>query len=101
MLRKRKKNNPNFIFPIFGKKPSGQGLTEYLIIVSLIAIGTIGIVRIMGQTLSAQFTDVTHALRGEHTRKTEKAEIRESHYKLKDLGNFLDGSSSREQKSDK
>ena len=37
----------------------GQGLVEYLIIVALMAVATIGIVRVLGQTVSAKFASAT------------------------------------------
>jgi pilus assembly protein Flp/PilA len=76
----------------------GQGLIEYLIIVALMGVATIAIVRVMGETVSAKFASVTHALQGE--RKSIKPRIEESHYKKKDLGNFFDGTGSRSSGSD-
>ena len=67
----------------------GQGLIEYLIIVALMAIATIAVIRVMGQSVSAKFASVTYALQGE--KKSIKPRIDESHYKKKDLGNFFDG----------
>ena len=46
----------------------GQGLIEYLIIVALIAVGTIGIMRVMGQAVGSRFATISDAIQGE--RKT-------------------------------
>jgi pilus assembly protein Flp/PilA len=68
----------------------GQGLIEYLIIVALMAVATIGIVRVLGQTVSAKFATATYALQG--TRKTVRVEsVDDSLHKKKDLGNFMNG----------
>jgi pilus assembly protein Flp/PilA len=77
------------------RNQSGQGLIEYLIIVALMAVATIGIVRIMGQTVSAKFATVTYALQG-RSKSVETEQIEERHYKNKDLGDFFNGSAKRE-----
>jgi pilus assembly protein Flp/PilA len=45
----------------------GQGLIEYLIIVAVIAVGSIGIVRLLGTTVKARYTNITNALQGRET----------------------------------
>lgn len=71
----------------------GQGLIEYLIIVALMAVATIGIVRVLGQTVSAKFATATYALQG--TKKAVRVEsIDDSLHKKKDLGNFMNGAGS-------
>lgn len=68
----------------------GQGLIEYLIIVALMAVATIGVVRVMGQTVSAKFATATYALQGK--KKSAKVDaVDESLYRRKDLGNFING----------
>lgn len=44
---------------------SGQGMTEYIIIVALIAIGSIAIITVFGQNLRNLFAMSTNALAGE------------------------------------
>jgi pilus assembly protein Flp/PilA len=81
------------------KKNSGQGLIEYLIIVALMAVATIGVVRIMGQTVSAKFATITYALQGKS--KSVKAEsVDASSYKKKDLGDFFKGSGGKNSNND-
>ena len=71
----------------------GQGLIEYLIIVALMAVATIGIVRVLGQTVTAKFASATYALQG--TKKSVRVEtIDESLHKKKDLGDFMNGAGS-------
>ena len=72
------------------RNQKGQGLVEYLIIVALMAVATIGIVRVMGQTVSAKFATITYALQG--SKKSAKVErVQDNQYKKKDLSNFFDG----------
>ncbi|HZD55066.1 MAG TPA: hypothetical protein VE080_02305 [Candidatus Aquicultoraceae bacterium] len=42
----------------------GQGLTEYIIIVALVAIATIGVVNIFGNQLRHQFSTIVAAMSG-------------------------------------
>ncbi len=72
----------------------GQGLVEYLLIVALMAIASIGVVRVMNQTITAKFATVTHALQGK--KKSIQVEaIETSDYKKKDMKNFFDGVASQ------
>lgn len=43
---------------------SGQGMSEYLIIVALIAIAAIGVVTVFGRDIRALFSDTTNSLAG-------------------------------------
>ncbi|MCM2281907.1 MAG: hypothetical protein NDI61_08690 [Bdellovibrionaceae bacterium] len=75
------------------KNSRGQGLIEYLIVVALMAVATIGIVRVMGQTVSAKFASATYALQGK--KKAVKADaVDEGLYRRKDLGDFINGAGS-------
>ena len=50
-----------------GKNRKGQGLTEYIIIVALVAIAGIGIVNIFGNQLRNQFHTIVKAMAGSET----------------------------------
>lgn len=43
----------------------GQGLTEYIIIVALVAIAAIGVVNIFGNQLRNQFSTIIQAMAGQ------------------------------------
>lgn len=77
-------------FKVGRKSESGQGLVEYLIIVALMAIASIGIMKIMGQNVQAQFARITHALRGEDKQPRLQNVNRNSH-RQKDLSDFFKG----------
>ncbi len=72
----------------------GQGLVEYLLIVALIGVATMGIMRVLGQTVSAKFATVTYALQGSKKSVTSER-IEASHHKKKDMSDFFDGVSSK------
>ncbi len=49
----------------------GQGLTEYIIVVALVAIAGIGIVNVFGNQLRKQFHVIVKAMAGSETGKVE------------------------------
>ena len=75
----------------FKLNSAGQGLIEYLIIVSIMAISTIGIISLMGQTMKAKFGSITSSLQGKP--QTLGPTSVDSHlYQKSDLGNFFENS---------
>jgi len=80
------------------KNKKGQSLVEYMVIVALMGVASIGIVRVLNQTVRAKFTEMTYALRGEK-RSIRKARVDTPYHKVKDLSNFLHGVSNKESHS--
>src|ERR1043166_5638765 len=56
---------------IGSKKQLGQGMTEYIIIVALIAIAAIGVYSAFGHTLKNQVSGVTAGIAGNGARATQ------------------------------
>jgi Flp pilus assembly pilin Flp len=56
------------------RKRRGQGMTEYLIITALIAVGAIGVVGILGKNVQANFGTIANALRGGDSIKVQTAD---------------------------
>ena len=54
-------------------KRSGQGLTEYIIIVALVAIAAIGVVNIFGNQLRHQFSTIIASMSGSSVQVTSLA----------------------------
>ena len=68
----------------------GQGLIEYLILVALMAVATIGIVRVLNYTVQTRFANAIYALQGSGKRvKTETFD--ESQLHKRDLSDFMNG----------
>lgn len=67
----------------------GQGLVEYLIVVSLMAVASIAVVRALSQVVQSRFRSVASGLQGD--RRGAKVQLDESLTKRKDMGNFFDG----------
>jgi pilus assembly protein Flp/PilA len=66
----------------------GQGMSEYLIIVALVAIAAIGVVTVFGRDIRELFSGTTDALAGNQaTNKAVKANVRQNKG-LKDFGTY-------------
>lgn len=72
----------------------GQGLVEYVIVVALIAVASMGVVRILQQTIKVNLTNVIFALQSDGRRKVSAEKIQESDYKKSDFGDFMNGAAS-------
>ncbi len=70
------------------RRRRGQGMTEYIIIVALIAIAAIGVVTIFGDNIRDLFAGATNALAGETAVKIDSENARGSHTKTKTLRSF-------------
>lgn len=70
------------------KTQKGQGLIEYIILVAIIAVASIGIVRTLGHVATTQLANITLALQGKAGRKLQPTSVHESLYSKKDLSDF-------------
>lgn len=77
----------------------GQSLIEYLIIVAIVAVGTLSIVRVVGKNVSVQFANVAKALGGGDENQLKAEKVTAKMYNKKDLSNFLEGSVSSDRSS--
>ena len=73
----------------------GQGLVEYLIIVALMGVATIGVIRLLNQTTNAQFATIINSLQGNPKKRVKMESVQGNDYKKKDLSNFMNGASHR------
>lgn len=86
-----------FKSPLKNKK--GQGLIEYLIIVAIVAVGSIAVIKVVGANIDVQFANVAQALGGTDSQKKNAYEVGESLYKKRDFSNFFEDSvNSKKQK---
>ena len=73
------------------KSKKGQGLVEYLILVALIAVGTIGVIKVVGQNVTKQYERVNRAMGASGSSTIKLEGVAESQMKRKDLSNFMEG----------
>ena len=83
MMRKKRKGNQR-----------GQGLIEYLILTALMGVATIGVIRVLNQTVKARFASAVYALQG-NPKKVKTNSLKEQDYQKSDLGNFMNGAASK------
>ncbi len=79
------------------KNERGQGLIEYIIIVALIAVASIAVMRVMGQNVQGQLARITNGLQGDNS-KPRLNKVQKSHYKQRDLSDFIEGAASDDKK---
>ena len=70
---------------------SGQGMSEYLIIVALIAIAAIGVVTVFGRDIRELFSGTTNSLAGNQTTNTAVKGKVKANKSLKDYGKYTAG----------
>ncbi len=68
----------------------GQGLIEYLIIVAIIAIGSMAVMRVVGNNLGVRFANIAKVLGGS-TEGVRIQNVNASKVHQKDLTDFMDG----------
>lgn len=73
----------------------GQGLIEYLILVALIAVATIGVVKVVGNNLAAQYENINRAMGAANSSKLTVENASAAALKQKDLSNFIDSARSQ------
>ncbi|MFZ3230810.1 MAG: hypothetical protein WA160_11445 [Pseudobdellovibrio sp.] len=69
----------------------GQGLIEYLILVSIIAVGTLGVVRVVGQNVGTHYENINRALGAKKADALTILNADDKLLKKKDLSTFMDG----------
>lgn len=78
------------------KNQKGQGLVEYMIIVALMAVATMGIMRVLSQTTSGKLANITQSLQGGKASLTVEFErVDKDDIRKKDMSDFFNGSRSR------
>ena len=81
------------------KKEGGQSLIEYLVLVAIVAIGSLAVLRVLGKNLHVQLGNVARVLAGEESSQIKGEKVRGKHYGKRDFSNFMRGAVT-EEKSD-
>jgi len=78
------------------KNQKGQSLIEYMVIVALMAVATMGVMRVLSQTTSGKLASITQSLQGGKGNINIQFEKIEAHdLRKKDMGDFFRGSRSQ------
>ena len=70
------------------RSESGQGLSEYLIIVALVAIAAIGVVTVFGRDIRELFSGTTDSLAGNQAANTARKATVKANKNLKNFGKY-------------
>lgn len=70
----------------------GQSLVEYLIIVTLVAVATIGMVKAVGTNINVHFANIAKALGGDHN-DLKPVKVQANQLETRDLSNYMRGAS--------
>jgi len=80
---------------ILRKKPSGneagQSLIEYLLLTSLMAVATMGVMRVMSHSVNAKFAQITESIQGKDPGEVKFDSVVGADYEKKDMSNFMEG----------
>ena len=90
----------NRLFHKRRKKSRGQGLVEYLILIALMGVATIGIIRTLNQTVKSRFANAIYALQG-RKQKAKTHTLKKEEYQRSDLSNFMTGAASGDESKGK
>ena len=73
------------------KNESGQSLVEYMIIVALVAVGSIAIMRTLSETIKVNFAKIAQSLGAEGKDLKTPPKISNQSVHKSDLKNFMNG----------
>lgn len=77
------------------KDKKGQGLVEYVVIVALVAVATMGLMRILQGTVRSNLASIIMALQGDGRRKAPQPTLTEDDWKKLDMSDFMNGAANR------
>ncbi len=74
----------------------GQGLVEYVILVALVGVATVGMVRLLQHTVKVNFANVIHALQSDDNARKESFErVNSGDVRKSDFSDFMNGATGR------
>ncbi len=77
------------------KNQKGQGLLEYIILIALVGVASMGMIRILQHSIKANFANVIFALQDDNKRKVSAEKITDDDLRKADFGDFMNGASSK------
>jgi pilus assembly protein Flp/PilA len=79
------------------KNQKGQGLLEYIILIALVGVASMGMIRLLQHSIKANFANVVFALQDDTRRKASADKVSEEDLRKSDFGDFMNGASSKNQ----
>ena len=68
-------------------KRRGQSLMEYMILLALVGVASMGVLQVLSKNLKVNFAKISQALKGEEGQMQGET-VRPGDYDVKDLGDF-------------
>ena len=84
----------------FIRNSRGQSLIEYVVLVALVGVATIGMVRVLQKTVKVNLANVVHALQSDGKRRESHERVEESDLRKADFGDFMNGAAGRARERD-
>ncbi len=78
------------------RNQKGQSLIEYVILVALVGVATMGMVRLLQKSVSVNLANVVHALQSDGKRKESHERVSADDIRKKDFSDFMNGAGSHE-----
>ena len=78
------------------RNPRGQSLIEYVILVALVGVATMGMVRVLQKSVKVNLANVIHALQSDGKRKESQEHITEEEMRKSDFSDFMNGAAGRD-----
>lgn len=75
----------------------GQSLIEYVVLVALIGVASVGMVRLLQKSINVNIANIVHGLQSDGKAKESFERIEESDLRKKDFSDFMNGASNRQQ----
>lgn len=74
------------------RNSQGQGMVEYIILVAIIAVASLGIVKVLGHTVTTRLSKITLALQGksDQARSIEEPRVERKHHEKRDMDDFYE-----------
>ena len=74
----------------------GQSLIEYVILVALVGVATIGMVRILQKTVKVNLANVVHSLQSDKKRREAHENLSADDIRKSDFSDFMNGAANRD-----
>jgi Flp pilus assembly pilin Flp len=77
---------------------AGQGLVEYLLLTSLMAVAAMSVVRVMSHSVNAKFAQVTESIQGKDPGAVKFESVVSADYEKRDMSDFMTGATKSKKK---
>ena len=79
------------------RNQKGQSLIEYVILVALVGVATMGMVRILQKTVKVNLANVVHSLQSDKKRRESHETVTDDDLRKSDFSDFMNGAGNHAQ----